>query len=134
MITVDAHVHLWDPDLHDHAWLRAAGDAELRRSFGLDDLVAAAAPSSTHIVVQAGRTVAESRWLLGLAARSARIAGVVVHGDLGDAAVVDTIDALRASDGVRRWSGFATRSGQAKAPASAGPRYGARWRRWPNAA
>lgn len=99
MITVDAHVHLWDPDLHDHAWLRAAGDAELRRSFGLDDLVAAAAPSSTHIVVQAGRTVAESRWLLGLAARSARIAGVVVHGNLGDAAVVDTIDALRAGDG-----------------------------------
>ncbi|MCX4728363.1 amidohydrolase family protein [Streptomyces sp. NBC_01020] len=96
MTVIDAHVHLWDPGLHDHAWLRSAGD--LHRPFLLDDLTAAAG-SVTAVVVQAGRTVDEARWLLGLAARSARLAGVVVHADLADPAAVDTIDALRAEDG-----------------------------------
>ncbi|WP_328323614.1 MULTISPECIES: amidohydrolase family protein [unclassified Streptomyces] len=96
MTVIDAHVHLWDPSLHDHAWLRSAGD--LHRPFLLDDLTAAAG-SVTAVVVQAGRTVDEARWLLGLAARSARLAGVVVHADLADPAAVDTIDALRAEDG-----------------------------------
>ncbi|MCX5107069.1 amidohydrolase family protein [Streptomyces sp. NBC_00378] len=96
MTVIDAHVHLWDPGLHDHAWLRSAG--ELHRPFLLDDLTAASG-SVTAVVVQAGRTVDEARWLLGLAARSPRIAGVVVHADLADPAAVDTIDALRAEDG-----------------------------------
>lgn len=96
MTRIDAHVHLWDPDLHDHAWLRSAG--ELLRPYGLDDLTAAAG-DVTAVVVQAGRTRAEARWLLDLAAWSERIAGVVVHADLGDPAAVDTIDALRAEEG-----------------------------------
>ncbi|MCX4869596.1 amidohydrolase family protein [Streptomyces sp. NBC_00825] len=96
MTVIDAHVHLWDPDLHDHAWLQSAG--ELHRPFLLDDLTAASR-SVTAVVVQAGRTVDEARWLLGLAARSPRIAGVVVHTDLADPAAVDTIDALRVEGG-----------------------------------
>ncbi|WP_405690966.1 amidohydrolase family protein [Streptomyces sp. NBC_00057] len=96
MTAIDAHVHLWDPGLHDHAWLRSAG--ELHRPFLLDDLTAAAG-TVTAVVVQAGRTVDEARWLLDLAARSAQLAGVVVHADLADPAAVDTIDALRAEDG-----------------------------------
>ncbi|MFI1092531.1 amidohydrolase family protein [Streptomyces sp. NPDC020917] len=96
MTRVDAHVHLWDPGLHDHAWLRSTEG--LNRRFGLDDLVAAAG-TVTAVAVQAGQSAAEARWLLGLAACSPHIAGVVVHGDLGDAAAVDVIDALRTEDG-----------------------------------
>ncbi|MFG2517600.1 amidohydrolase family protein [Streptomyces sp. NPDC048527] len=96
MTSIDAHVHLWDPDLHDHAWLRSAG--ELQRPFHLGDFTAAAG-TATAVAVQAGRTVDEARWLLGLAARSQRLAGVVVSVDLAGPAVVDTIDALRAEDG-----------------------------------
>lgn len=70
MTAIDAHVHLWDPGLHDHAWLRSAG--ELHRPFLLDDLTAAAG-TVTAVVVQAGRTVDEARWLLDLAARSAQL-------------------------------------------------------------
>ncbi|MFB6783759.1 amidohydrolase family protein [Streptomyces sp. NPDC056352] len=95
-MTVDAHVHLWDPDLHDHDWLRSTNG--LNRRFGLDDLVAAAG-TVPAVAVQAGQSAAEARWLLGLAARSPQLAGVVVHGDLGDATVVDMIDALRAEVG-----------------------------------
>ncbi|WP_406447743.1 amidohydrolase [Streptomyces sp. NBC_00876] len=96
MTGIDAHVHLWDPGLHDHGWLRSAG--ELNRPRLLDDLGAAAGPV-TAVAVQAGRTVDEARWLLGLAACSPRIAGVVIHADLADPAAVDMIDALRAEDG-----------------------------------
>ncbi|WP_327241603.1 amidohydrolase family protein [Streptomyces sp. NBC_01320] len=96
MTAIDAHVHLWDPNLHDHAWLRSAG--ELHRPFRLDDLTAASG-TVTAVAVQAGRTVDEARWLLGLAGRSPRLAGVVVYADLADPAAVDTIDALRAEDG-----------------------------------
>lgn len=67
MTGIDAHVHLWDPGLHDHGWLRSAG--ELNRPRLLDDLGAAAGPV-TAVAVQAGRTVDEARWLLGLAACS----------------------------------------------------------------
>ena len=117
MTIIDSHVHLWDPALHDHSWLRNSGEAGLQRAFGLAELAAAISDHEAAVVVcvQAGKTAAEGRWLVNLAAGSDRIAGVVVHGDLHDAALPDTIDEMRAAHGGSTIVGVrdpvATRSG-----------------------
>ncbi len=140
MTIVDSHVHLWDPARHDHSWLRNGGEAGLQRAFTLADLAAAMSeaaprtpgdmsatrstvsgePVSDHeavvaVCVQAGKTAAEGRWLVDLAAGSDRIAGVVLYGDLHDAALPDRIDEMRAAVGGSTIVGLrdpvATRSG-----------------------
>jgi L-fuconolactonase len=75
---VDAHHHLWSYDPIQYDWIDSSM-AMLQRDFLSADLEreAAAAGVSATVVVQARQTLDETEWLLGLAAQSDRIAGVV---------------------------------------------------------
>lgn len=77
---IDAHCHFWRLDRGDYGWL-AGGEGPLqpiRRDFGLDDYPG----DGALIAVQAAPTLAETDYLLSLAAASPRIAGVVGWVDL----------------------------------------------------
>lgn len=116
---VDSHLHLWDPELLDYAWL----SGERRRRFGPEELaevVGAPMPTSTFVFVQADCAPAQARdevrWVASLAP-AVGIRGIVAFAALerGDA-VRDELEQLRAESlvvGVRRLlqsepAGFAT--------------------------
>ena len=85
---IDAHVHLWDRARTPQPWIDASMGA-IDRDFGSADLEAhlAAVGAGSAVVVQTEHSLRETRWLLGLAEASARIAGVVGWADLaGDPA------------------------------------------------
>ncbi len=73
---IDSHLHLWSPTAAFHQW-PGADLLAIHRAFGLDDLSAATRSVDRVIVVQAQPDVAETEWLLDLAARDDRILGVV---------------------------------------------------------
>ena len=75
---IDAHQHYWSVARGDYGWLERAPDA-IRRDFLPADLAPMLARHGIGrtILVQAAPTVAETRWLLDLAARTPSVAGVV---------------------------------------------------------
>ncbi|MDO5657711.1 MAG: amidohydrolase family protein [Paracoccus sp. (in: a-proteobacteria)] len=89
---IDAHCHFWRLDRGDYGWLQEGGDlfAPIRRDYAPADYPGA----GRMIVVQAAPTVAETDYLLGLAASDARIAGVVGWVDLADANSIGTVERL----------------------------------------
>ncbi|MGF6781286.1 amidohydrolase family protein [Paraburkholderia sp. GAS334] len=75
---IDAHQHFWQPGRGDYGWL-TPGLGELYRDFlpaDLAPLISAAGVERT-IVVQAAPSLAETRYLLALAAHEPSIGGVV---------------------------------------------------------
>ncbi len=78
MVRIDAHHHLWRFTAEEFGWI---GDdsSSLRRDFLLDDLrrVLGSAGVNGTIAVQARQSLAETRWLLQLAAADSPILGVV---------------------------------------------------------
>ena len=78
---IDAHCHFWDPARGDYVWLDAGPPAldPLRRIFSPDDL-AALNQKRRVVAVQAAESLAETRYLLDLAAQHPQIAGVVGGG------------------------------------------------------
>jgi L-fuconolactonase len=75
---VDSHHHLWHYNPQDYGWIDDSMQA-LRRDYLLPDLereVAATAIDAT-VAVQVRQSLAETRWLLDLAARSSTVAAVV---------------------------------------------------------
>lgn len=112
---VDAHHHLWDLGVRDHAWLHedqpwadAGSLARLRRSFTLAELApeATAAGVTRTVVVQTDAGPGETADLLALAADSDLVAGVVGWTDLTDPGVAYEIAALRALPGGARLAGI----------------------------
>jgi L-fuconolactonase len=86
--TIDSHHHLWHYSSEDYGWI-GPGMQVLQRDFLPDDLTREMGSAGVQgaIAVQARQTVAETRWLLDLAAKSITIRGVVgwlpiVQGDL----------------------------------------------------
>ena len=79
---LDAHNHFWNYSIEDYPWINEG--SPLHRNWLPQDLEALQAPLgfSGSIAVQARQTLAESRWLLELAHRHPRIAGVVGWVDL----------------------------------------------------
>ena len=75
---IDAHQHFWRLDRGDYGWLTPAL-APIYRDFEPADLAPRSrAPASIDtVLVQAAPTVAETRFLLELAARTPFVAGVV---------------------------------------------------------
>ena len=75
---IDAHHHLWNYSPEDYGWIGTDMQA-LQRDFLPADLASemVAANVSGSIVVQARQTVAETRWLLDVAAENPSIKGVV---------------------------------------------------------
>lgn len=77
---VDAHVHFWDPQERRHAWLD--GVPSLRRRFGPEDYGGGRRVAAL-IFVQADcrdeDALDEVRWAAELAARDARVRGIVAY-------------------------------------------------------
>lgn len=75
---IDSHQHLWRLDRGDYGWLTPAKTA-IYRDFGPDDLapILARHSISRTILVQAAPTIAETEFLLDVAARCPFVAGVV---------------------------------------------------------
>lgn len=89
MNRLDAHMHVWRINRADYDWLTPDLTA-LYRDFSVDNVwkEASACGVSKTILVQAAASVAETDFLLGLAASDPRIAGIVgwVEFEAADAA------------------------------------------------
>jgi L-fuconolactonase len=91
---VDAHVHVWDLDAHDHRWM--APDAPIRRTFDLADLRSAVAgtPVERVVLVQVINDADETRTFLEHARDDDLVAGVVGWIDLARPDVRAALDEL----------------------------------------
>jgi len=80
---IDAHQHFWRYSPEDYPWI-GAGMERIARDFLVADLEAVARPEGFQgsIAVQARQSLAETRWLLELAAAHSFIRGVVGWVDL----------------------------------------------------
>jgi L-fuconolactonase len=92
---IDAHCHFWDPARGDYGWLDAGPPAldPLRHVFSPSDL-AALNQGRKVVAVQAADSLAETQYLLDLAAHHPQIAGVVGWVDLTLPETVETLTAL----------------------------------------
>lgn len=104
---VDAHHHVWDLDRRPQPWLDESGHEPINRSFGADDLRAAATATvagrrlGRTVLVQCVTSVDETAEFLALADADPLIGAVVGWVDLTSPAVGDVLDALRAGPGGR---------------------------------
>jgi len=80
---IDAHQHFWRYSAEDYPWI-GAGMERIARDFLVADLEAVARPEGFQgsVAVQARQSLAETRWLLELAAAHPFIRGVVGWVDL----------------------------------------------------
>jgi L-fuconolactonase len=78
MQKIDSHVHVWTLARGDYTWLTADLE-DIYRDFSLDDVWTDARRTGVErcILVQAAASAEETDFLLSLAARDSRIAGVV---------------------------------------------------------
>ena len=99
MRIVDAHVHVWDPRVLDHPWLRAI--PALDRPMLPEDLDRTD-DGPDVVVVEADRrpdqALAEARWVAGL--RWPRLRGIVAAADLRSEELSTHLDALGEVRGV----------------------------------
>lgn len=77
-MTIDAHLHLWDLDVSDYAWL-GPQHGPLHRSFRPDEAEREldAAGIVAAVLVQAEDSLVDTRWLLEVARARAWVLGVV---------------------------------------------------------
>lgn len=93
---IDAHHHIWSLARGDYGWLTPRL-ATIYRDFDLDDYARVAPPDCVSVLVQAAPTLAETRFLLDVARRSAgRVRAVVGWVDLDADEAVDTLAELAA--------------------------------------
>jgi L-fuconolactonase len=95
MQVIDAHCHFWNPARGDYGWLMAGPISldPLRQVFAPADL-AALNDGARVVAVQAADSVAETEYLLELAAQNPQIAGVVGWVDLASANAAQDISRL----------------------------------------
>jgi L-fuconolactonase len=102
MQRTDAHQHFWQLARGDYAWLRAddPGIAPLVRDFMPDALapLLRAHGVTRTVLVQAAETVAETEFMLTLAAAHEFVAGVVGWVDLAGADAASTLARLAVND------------------------------------
>jgi L-fuconolactonase len=92
---IDSHQHFWQVARGDYHWM--SPDLEpLYRDYGPDDLAPLLARHGIErtILVQAAQTLAETRFMLGIAERTSFVAGVVGWADFADRDAPDTIGRL----------------------------------------
>lgn len=99
MTLVDSHCHFWKLSRGDYGWLEGSGGElePIRRDFGPDDYPGVA----KLIAVQAAPTVAETEYLLSLAASHSKVAGVVGWVDLSEENTPETIRRLAANPALK---------------------------------
>ena len=92
---IDAHQHFWRIDRGDYGWLTPA-KGPIYRDFGPSDIAPFLARHSIArtILVQAAPTVAETEYMLGIAADSPAVAGVVGWVDFTAKDAPDTVRRL----------------------------------------
>jgi L-fuconolactonase len=97
-LRVDAHHHLWQYSLEEYGWIDASMQP-LQRDFLPADLAAVCREAAVDatIAVQARQTLAETHWLLSLAAENPPIKGVVGWADIAAEDFADTLPALTAN-------------------------------------
>lgn len=98
---IDAHHHVWDPAMRDHAWLAGDEMAPIRRRFDLAGLAPLAREAGVEatVLVQVLTSVEETRAFLALAAESDLVAAVTGWVDLTVPSVADDLAALREAPG-----------------------------------
>jgi L-fuconolactonase len=96
-MVVDAHVHVWDLQVHDHGWMPP--DSPIRRNFGLDDLrsTVAGTPVESVVLVQVINDADETCAFLEHARNEDLVAGVVGWIDLARPDLDEALDALAGS-------------------------------------
>ena len=89
---IDSHQHFWKIERGDYGWLTEAL-GPIYRDFGPDDLAPLLAHNGVDktIIVQAAPTIAETHYLLGIAAKTPFVAGVVGWADFEASDVARTI-------------------------------------------
>lgn len=94
---IDAHHHVWDLAVCDQPWLAGDAMAPIRRSFGIEEVVAeaAAAGVTATVVVQTVADTGETEELLDLAQATPLVSGVVGYVDLVAPDVGEQLDRLR---------------------------------------
>jgi len=82
-MSIDAHQHFWRVGRGDYGWLTPKDHPAICRDFGPEDLAPLMADAAIQrtVLVQAAPTVAETRFLLDVAARTDFVAGVVGWAD-----------------------------------------------------
>jgi L-fuconolactonase len=98
MPVIDAHMHIWTLARGDYDWL-TPDLGVLWRDFGIDDAwpEASEAGVSRVILVQAAATAEETDFMLSVAAKDDRVAGVVGWADFESPGVVQEIERLAAN-------------------------------------
>lgn len=93
---IDSHHHVWRLSRGDYDWLTAQDYPTLLRDFGADDLAPLLADCriDASVLVQAAATVAETRYMLEVAARTDFIEAVVGWVDITRADAPDILAAL----------------------------------------
>lgn len=94
---IDAHHHLWKYSAEEYPWMTDGMDA-IRRDFLVHDLeqVLCEAGIAGAVTVQARQTLAETHWLLDLAAATRAIRGVVGWVPLTSSKLSDELEKLAA--------------------------------------
>jgi L-fuconolactonase len=92
---IDSHQHFWRYSATEYGWIDDSM-ASLRRDFLPNDARRAMtlAGIDACVAVQARQTLAETRWLLDLAAENAFVAGVVGWIDLQDAGAAEQLESF----------------------------------------
>lgn len=88
---IDAHIHFWDPSLHEHAWLRAV--PELDRPYRPWDVEFGSRVPDGFVFVEADcapqEALGEVQWVASLSSRAVPIVGIVAHAPLHEGARVE---------------------------------------------
>ena len=93
---IDAHQHFWTLSRGDYAWPNESVEP-IFKDFGPDDLdpLLNATGVDRTVLVQATDSVAETEFLLEIAGKNERVAGVVGWVDLSAPQAIEDIDRLR---------------------------------------
>jgi len=114
---VDAHAHIWGPELLDVHWLQADAAAGIRRPFGVAQLERELASNGVDrvVLVAADETDAGNRRLLDVASDSGRIGAVVAWADPADPRLGERLALLRKASGGEQLRGVRVSAGGAGA-------------------
>src|SRR5580658_8379682 len=93
---IDAHQHFWRPSRGDYVWLTPQAHPAICRKFLPQDLAPLLDDAGVErtILVQAAPTTGETDYLLGLAAETPFVAGVVGWADFEAPEAAARIDVL----------------------------------------
>lgn len=110
---VDAHAHIWGPELLGVHWLQAPAAAGIRRPFGIELLERELerVGVARAVLVSADETDAGNQRLLAVASRSTRVGAVVAWAGLGDPRMTESVGRLQAATGGGRLRGVRVSAG-----------------------